>query len=166
MLSRITWLAASVALGICLAPAEALDVSWHVVAGGGGSSSNSQYTLSGTAGQAAASAPGALTSTRASVTSGYWVIVAPVCASFARADFNCDCVIDYFDLLLFQACFEGPAISYASAGLPASCTLLVNSHGYVAADLDRDGDVDQRDFAIFQRCYSGPNAAADPDCGN
>jgi hypothetical protein len=90
----------------------------------------------------------------------------PVCTSFARADFNCDCVVDIFDLLLFQACAEGPAVPYAAAALPQGCTLTIDAWGHIAADFDQDGDVDQNDFAIFQRCYSGRGIQVDPNCAN
>jgi len=65
-------------------------------------------------------------------------------------DFNGDGDVDLDDLVAFQACIRGPAVSLAS--------------GCEGKDLDPDGDVDQDDFGIFQRCFSGAGTSADPQC--
>jgi len=49
------------------------SVDWHKIAGGGGTSTNGQYTVSGTIGQHDASGP--LTNGQYSVTGGFWSLV-------------------------------------------------------------------------------------------
>src|SRR5579863_1043169 len=53
--------------------AQQYSINWYKVAGGGGTSSSGQYTLSGTIGQPDAS--GALTGGNYSLTGGFWAIV-------------------------------------------------------------------------------------------
>lgn len=55
------------------AHAQSYSVDWHTFDGGGGTSTNGQYSLSGTIGQPAASAT-AMTNGQFSVTGGYWVL--------------------------------------------------------------------------------------------
>ncbi len=52
--------------------AQSYAVDWHKIAGGGGTSTNGQFTLSGTIGQHDAS--GAMTNNQYSVTGGFWVL--------------------------------------------------------------------------------------------
>jgi hypothetical protein len=56
--------------------AQSFSIDWHKVAGGGGSSSNGQFSLSGTIGQHDAS--GAITGGQYSVTGGFWCLVVAV----------------------------------------------------------------------------------------
>ena len=56
------------------ARAQSYSIDWYKIAGGGGSSSNAQYQLSGTIGQPDAS--GAMTGGNFSLTGGYWSLVA------------------------------------------------------------------------------------------
>jgi hypothetical protein len=59
-----------------LSNAQSYSVDWYKVAGGGGSSSNGQYSLSGTIGQQ--DAGGAMTGGSYSVTGGFWSLIAVV----------------------------------------------------------------------------------------
>ena len=54
--------------------AQSYTIDWHKIAGGGGTSTNGPYSLSGTIGQVDAS--GALTNGGYSVTGGFWAIYA------------------------------------------------------------------------------------------
>ena len=56
--------------------AQNYSIDWYKIAGGGGTSSNGQYNLSGTIGQPDASA--AMTGGNYSLTGGFWSIVAAV----------------------------------------------------------------------------------------
>ena len=66
-----------VALVACLAVAvpvlaqvsAAFDISWHVIAGGGGTMESAQYAADGTVGQAAT---GLMSSGNSTVCSGFW----------------------------------------------------------------------------------------------
>jgi hypothetical protein len=58
------------------ASAQSYSINWHKIAGGGGTSSNGQYSVSGTIGQPDAS--GAMTGGQYSVTGGYWSMVSVV----------------------------------------------------------------------------------------
>ena len=58
------------ALGLAQAPAD-FDLSWRVVAGGGGRSASADYVVQGTVGQAAAGPPAAVGADYR-VTSGFW----------------------------------------------------------------------------------------------
>lgn len=55
------------------ASAQSYSINWYKVAGGGGTSSGGQYSLSGTIGQPDAS--GALTGGNYSLTGGFWAII-------------------------------------------------------------------------------------------
>jgi hypothetical protein len=74
-ISKNLWLCSYLLAGL---PAELhaqnYSIGWHKIAGGGGSSSNGQYSVSGTIGQADAS--GAVTGGNYSVTGGFWSIMA------------------------------------------------------------------------------------------
>ncbi len=48
------------------------SINWYSIAGGGGTSSNGQYSLSGTIGQPAAGGP--MTNGQFSITGGFWVL--------------------------------------------------------------------------------------------
>src|ERR1700691_375120 len=54
--------------------AQTYSIDWYKIAGGGGTSTNGPYSLSGTIGQVDAS--GALTNGGYSVTGGFWAIYA------------------------------------------------------------------------------------------
>lgn len=54
------------------ASAQSYSINWYKVAGGGGTSTNGQYSLSGTIGQPDAS--GALTGGNYSLTGGFWAL--------------------------------------------------------------------------------------------
>jgi len=56
------------------AHAQSYSISWHKIAGGGGTSTNGPYTLSGTIGQADASRQ--MTGGNFSITGGFWSYVA------------------------------------------------------------------------------------------
>lgn len=66
-------LLAMVALIAFSASAQNYTISWYKVAGGGGTSSGGQYSLSGTIGQPDAS--GALTGGNYSLTGGFWAFI-------------------------------------------------------------------------------------------
>jgi hypothetical protein len=59
-----------------LASAQSYSISWYKIAGGGGTSSSSQYSLSGTIGQVDASRP--LTGGNYSLTGGFWALISVV----------------------------------------------------------------------------------------
>jgi hypothetical protein len=75
-------LGASLVLGVwCLAlllvpsaSAQSYSIPWYKIAGGGGTSTNGQYSLSGTIGQPDAS--GAMTGGGYSLTGGFWALFA------------------------------------------------------------------------------------------
>ena len=86
------------------------------------------------------------------------VVDAQGCPAIIPFDFNRDGAVDDQDLLVFEACMTGPAIT----GLPYGCS----QETLDAADRDHDGDVDLVDFAALQRCFSGRNNPADPNCAD
>ncbi len=59
-----------------LAAAQNYSIDWYKIAGGGGTSSGGNYSLSGTIGQPDAS--GAMTGGQYSLTGGFWSIIAVV----------------------------------------------------------------------------------------
>ncbi|MBI4579000.1 MAG: hypothetical protein HY718_04815 [Planctomycetes bacterium] len=71
------------------------------------------------------------------------------------ADFDHTCGVGWADLDVFAACAVGPGIPYQPENLPAGCTLIPDTLGFIPADLDRDRDVDAMDFAEFQREWTG-----------
>jgi hypothetical protein len=74
---KTTVIAFLVFVGMALsADAQSYSISWYKIAGGGGTSSNGQYAISGTIGQPDAS--GAMTGGQYSVTGGFWSLVAAV----------------------------------------------------------------------------------------
>jgi len=62
------------ALGMCMSKiaAQSFSIDWHKIAGGGGTSTNGQYSLGGTIGQHDASGP--MTGGSYSMTGGFWTI--------------------------------------------------------------------------------------------
>jgi len=56
-----------------LGAAQTYSIDWYKIAGGGGTSTSGQYTISGTIGQHDASGP--LTNSQYSVTGGFWSLV-------------------------------------------------------------------------------------------
>lgn len=58
------------------AAAQQYSIDWHKVAGGGGASSNGQYTVSGTIGQH--DAGGTMTGGNYSLTGGFWALISVV----------------------------------------------------------------------------------------
>ncbi|SRR5581483_1193816 len=71
------WLA--IALGVAAAlstSAQSYSIDWYKIAGGGGSSTNGQFSLNGTIGQPDAS--GAMTGGNYSVTGGFWSLFSVV----------------------------------------------------------------------------------------
>jgi hypothetical protein len=56
--------------------AQSYSIDWYKVAGGGGTSTNEQYSLSGTIGQPDAS--GAMTGANFSLTGGFWSLISLV----------------------------------------------------------------------------------------
>jgi hypothetical protein len=61
-------------LGFIRVQAQSYSIDWYKIAGGGGTSTNGQYSLSGTIGQPDAS--GAMTGGNYSVTGGFWSLYA------------------------------------------------------------------------------------------
>jgi len=72
--SFINWL---LFFALCLsAAAQQYAITWHKIAGGGGTSSNAQYTVSGTIGQP--DAGGSMTGGNYSLTDGFWSFISVV----------------------------------------------------------------------------------------
>ena len=71
---KLSFVCLWILLGIPGAGAQQYSISWHKIAGGGGTSSNSQYVVSGTIGQPDAS--GAMTGGSYSLTGGFWSLFA------------------------------------------------------------------------------------------
>lgn len=61
--------------------AQSYSINWYKVAGGGGTSTNGPYSLSGTIGQADAS--GAMTGGNYSLTGGFWALISVIQTSGA-----------------------------------------------------------------------------------
>jgi hypothetical protein len=73
LISRALPLCALCALCVA-ASAQVYSIDWYKISGGGGASTNAQYTLSGTIGQHDASGP--MTNGNYSLTGGFWAIYA------------------------------------------------------------------------------------------
>ena len=56
--------------------AQSYSIDWHKIAGGGGTSTNGQYSISGTIGQP--DAGGAMTGGNYSLTGGFWALISVV----------------------------------------------------------------------------------------
>ncbi len=67
-------------LALCFTPlslqSQSYSIDWYKIAGGGGTSTNGQYSLSGTIGQH--DAGGAMTGGNYSVTGGFWALISVV----------------------------------------------------------------------------------------
>ena len=63
-----------VATGVCYTRAQSYSIDWFTVDGGGGTSTNAQFTVSGTAGQPDAGGP--MTGGNFSLTGGFWALYA------------------------------------------------------------------------------------------
>jgi hypothetical protein len=63
-------------LGFIRVQAQSYSIDWYKIAGGGGTSTNGQYSLSGTIGQPDAS--GAMTGGSYSLTGGFWSLISVV----------------------------------------------------------------------------------------
>src|SRR5258708_3640385 len=59
-----------------LCPAQSYSIDWYKISGGGGTSTNGQYAVSGTIGQPDAS--GAMSGGNFSVTGGFWSLISVV----------------------------------------------------------------------------------------
>jgi len=68
-----TFLTLSMLLAAVSVQAQSYSIDWYKIAGGGGTSTGGVYSVSGTIGQADASAP--LTGGNFSVTGGFWSLV-------------------------------------------------------------------------------------------
>lgn len=75
-MKRLITLLAMVALMALSASAQSYNISWYKVAGGGGTSSGGQYSLSGTIGQPDAS--GSMSGGSYSMTGGFWSLISVV----------------------------------------------------------------------------------------
>jgi hypothetical protein len=74
---KTTFIAFLVFIGMALSvQAQSYSINWYKIAGGGGTSSNGQYSVTGTIGQPDAS--GALTGGQYSLTGGFWSLIAVV----------------------------------------------------------------------------------------
>jgi hypothetical protein len=65
------------ALGLWV-EAQQYSIDWHKISGGGGTSTNGQYSVSGTIGQHDDAAGGAMTGGNYSVTGGFWALISVV----------------------------------------------------------------------------------------
>ena len=74
-LSKIFVLAAALLLARAM-HSQTYSIDWYKIAGGGGTSANGQYTLSGTIGQHDAGGP--MTGGSYSVTGGFWALFAAI----------------------------------------------------------------------------------------
>jgi hypothetical protein len=71
--TKLSFVILLIALNLC---AQQYSVDWYKIAGGGGVSSNGQYSVSGTIGQHDAS--GAMTGGSYSLTGGFWSLISVV----------------------------------------------------------------------------------------
>lgn len=74
MKTRTYLLFAAIAMVAVGAPGQTNSIGWFKIAGGGGTSTNGQFTLTGTIGQADAGGP--MTGGSFSLTGGFWAITA------------------------------------------------------------------------------------------
>ena len=105
------------------------DISWYTVDGGGGTSSNGDFVLSGTIGQPDA---GILESDEFTLTGGFWFPLAP-------GDCNIDGGVNLYDYGDLAWCLTGP-----KGELKTNCDCF---------DVDNDNDVDLSDAARFQSAF-------------
>jgi hypothetical protein len=144
---RFTVAAATVAvLSASAASAQTFDLSWYTIDGGGGTSTGSGFTLSGTIGQPDA---GAMTGGGFTLRGGFWPGASDAPCPGARADADCDGLVNFFDIDPFvMALFDLPAYQ-ASFCDGQIC----------AVDIDCSGLVNFFDIDPFVTCIFG---ACDP----
>jgi hypothetical protein len=112
----------------------------HKIAGGGGTSVGSTFTLSGTIGQCDAGP--VLSAGSITLTGGFWAAAGPAAPQCGSADFNCDGDIGTdADIESFFACLSG------------SCPPLPCNNN---ADFNADGDIGtDADIEAFFRVLGG-----------
>jgi hypothetical protein len=71
---KFSFLCLWILLGVCKADAQQYSIDWYKISGGGGTSSNGQYVVSGTIGQH--DAGGAMNGGNYSVSGGFWSLFA------------------------------------------------------------------------------------------
>jgi hypothetical protein len=116
--------------GDALPAGPGYDISWHTTDGGGGTSTGSDYALSGTIGQPDA---GVMSGGDYELAGGFWGGAAtdgPDCP--IPADLNCDGAVDGADLLILLS-------AWGDCPNPGNCP----------ADLNSDGAVDGADLLLL-----------------
>jgi len=130
--STIGILCAFAAASACFA--QALDIKWSTIDGGGGTSVGGPFTLSGTIGQPDAGPT--MQSGTFTLTGGFWA--SPTLGvDPCPADFNKDSFVDDTDFVTFAACYDEFFVT-------PPCTI---------ADFNADGFVDDTDFVTFAAAY-------------
>jgi hypothetical protein len=121
------------------ANAQVYDLSWFTFGGGGDTSVQSDYSLSGTIGQHEADS---MTGDGFELTGGFWAVGDDQSSHCGSADFNCDGDIGTdLDIEAFFSCLAGNCP-------PPPCT---NS-----ADFNGDGDIGtDADIEAFFRVLAG-----------
>ncbi len=91
--------------------AQPYQIDWWNAGGGGGTSSDGLFSVSGSTGQLSSTTP--MSGGIYSVSGGYWSGVdnTPTC----RADFNRDGFLDFFDYDAFVECYETEVCGGSSA---------------------------------------------------
>jgi hypothetical protein len=126
--TRTTLLALLATLALGAAPAFGqFTINWSTIAGGGGTTTGSAFSLSGTVGQPDAGGP--MIGGAFSLSGGFWLAAAPVC----RPDINGDGQVNVADFLAF---------------------LSLYSAGSARADVNGDGQINVADFLAFLAAYS------------
>jgi len=69
---RLSYLGCLLLIGICLSATAQYAIDWHTIDGGGGTSTNGQYSISGTIGQPDAGTT--MTNGQYAVTGGFWAL--------------------------------------------------------------------------------------------
>lgn len=133
-----TAMLAGIGMGLLAASASAqYSIKSSVIAGGGGTASGGQYTLSGTIGQAAAFGPPLATGGSYGHGAGFWWTVLN-----CPADLNGDGVVDLDDFVPFVSAYN--LFLCSEPGMPVGCP----------ADFNGDQQVDNDDFLIFVAAYN------------
>ena len=73
-ITNICLAAAFILAGALVVSAQPYSIDWYKISGGGGTSTNGQYSVSGTIGQADAGGP--MTNGQYSLTGGFWAVTA------------------------------------------------------------------------------------------
>ena len=135
-----TTLAALPVLLLANTASAQLTIETRVIAGGGGTSSGSTFTLSGTIGQHDAGPT--LTSGTFTLTGGFWTTIGPSGPQCGSSDFDCDGDVGTdFDIQAFFACLGGSCPAPPCRG---------------SSDFDGDGDVGTDfDIQAFFRVLGG-----------